>query len=90
MELAGTRQKQLLPISRDDIDISKWKDGNTPITMTSLVDGVVVEHKPYDFDNIFVSQPAPVEQITKEPVLSLNEGSNGVATITKQTESLVF
>lgn len=50
MELAGTRQRQLLPISRDDIDISKWKDGSTPITMTSLVDGKIVEHSPYDFN----------------------------------------
>jgi len=88
MELSGQRTKQLLPVSRDDIDISQWKDGNTPITMSSLVDGVVVEHKPYEFDKVFVSQPAPVEQIT-EPVLSLGEGSNGVATITKQIESLV-
>ena len=68
MEFPGTRIKQLLPVSRDDIDISRWKSGNEPITMTSVVDGKVVEHKPYDFSNIFQSIPAPVEQITKEPV----------------------
>lgn len=88
MELSGIRQRQLLPVSRDDIDISKWKSGDEPIIMSSIVDGKVVEHKPYDFTNIFQSQPAPVEQIEYEPVLSLGEGSNGVEVVTKQTEKL--
>lgn len=71
MELSGIRQRQLLPVSRDDIDISKWKSGDEPIIMTSVVDGKVVEHKPYDFTNIFQSIPAPVdeskEQIEQDP-----------------------
>lgn len=90
MELSGIRQRQLLPVSRDDIDISKWKSGNEPIIMTSIVDGKVIEHKPYDFTNIFHSTPAPVEQIEQEPepALSLDNGSNGVEVVTKQTEKL--
>jgi hypothetical protein len=74
MEFPGTRLKQLLPVSRDDIDISQWKSGNEPITMTSIVDGEVVEHKPYDFSNIFHSQPAPAET----PALSNEPSTIGV------------
>lgn len=67
MELAGIRQRQLLPVSRDDIDISQWKDGNTPITMSSIIDGKVVEHKPYDFTNVFQSTPESLEpQLSNE------------------------
>jgi len=65
MDFPGTRLTQLLPVSRDDIDISKWRSGDEPITMTSIVDGKVIEHKPYDFTNIFQSQPAPV--LSNEP-----------------------
>jgi hypothetical protein len=88
MELAGIRQRQLLPVSRDDIDISQWKDGNTPITMSSIIDGKVVEHKPYDFTNVFQSQPAQVEQVEEQsnPVLSLGEAVNGIDIAIKQTE----
>jgi hypothetical protein len=74
MEFPGTRLKQLLPVSRDDIDISQWKSGNEPITMTSIVDGKVVEHKPYDFSNVFHSQPAPVTP----PVLSNEPSTTGL------------
>jgi len=74
MEFPGTRIKQMLPVSRDDIDISQWKSGNEPITMTSIVDGEVVEHKPYDFSNIFQSQPAP----TETPALSNEPSTIGI------------
>jgi hypothetical protein len=82
MELPGTRLKQLLPISRDDIDISKWKDGNEPIVMTSIVDGKVIEHKPYDFTNIFQSQPAPVTP----PTLSNEPSTTGLCEMTELCE----
>lgn len=85
MELSGIRQRQLLPTSRDDIDISKWKDGSTPITMTSIVDGVVVEHKPYDFDSVFVSQPAPIDDriYTNNWTMALLSNLNGLVNYIK-------
>ena len=57
MELPGKRQKQLLPESRDDLlaTLDKWKCGNEPIIMSSVVDGVVVEHKPYAFEEKITS-----------------------------------
>jgi len=52
MELPGKRSKQLLPESRDDLLplLDKWKSGNDPIIMSSIVNGVVTEHKAYEFD----------------------------------------
>lgn len=82
MEFPGTRLKQLLPVSRDDIDISQWKSGNEPITMTSVVDGKIVEHKPYDFSNVFHSQPAPVTP----PVLSNEPSTAGLCEMTELCE----
>lgn len=55
MELPGKRGIQLLPESRDDLIplLDKWKSGIEPIVRSSVIDGKVVEHKPYVFsDNL--------------------------------------
>lgn len=57
MELPGKRKIRMLPESRDDLleSLDTWKCGTEPIIMASVVDGVLVEHKPYAFEEKLVS-----------------------------------